>query len=77
MSQPPDGDGAAPTVSTGSPGDHSAELHSGVGDGRGGAGGGVGPVLGFCGMLPESLAPPPASSAPPVRDDVTDAVLVC
>lgn len=44
-------------VSTGSPGCHSAEVHSGVGDGRGGAGGGFEPRLGFWATEPDPPDP--------------------
>lgn len=54
------------TDSTGSPGRHSADVQSGVGVGRGGAGGGSDPRLGFCGTSSCFSAPPaPPPDVPP------------
>lgn len=62
------------TVATGSPGCHSAELHSGVGDGRGGAGGGFEPRLGFCGTEPDPFPPldPRSVEAEPDPSDLPE-----
>jgi len=58
---------AAAVVSTGSPGCQAPELHSGAGDGRSGADGGVKPRLGFCGTVAEPLTDPPADAPEPLE----------
>ncbi|OQR65686.1 hypothetical protein B6E66_02165 [Streptomyces maremycinicus] len=63
---------ASGLVSTGSPGCHSSELHSGVGDGRAGAGGGFDPRLGFCATEPDPPDPPDPPSLVPEPLDLPE-----